>query len=656
MREGKTSKIIVSILKAVPIILILTGCFLIHTQQAILVEGNVSCSAEEHRNEYIVKDMGNGSIALSVPRSVTEYIDISLTSDQDHIDLYPAILGMHFRHSAVNGKQTEGQSDYSYTVSKKYIRTNIFVLREYERLFLILAGIALALYLFFLLDLNTKKTGGFAGFIKGLFVALLAFLAVGLNDGFYYLQKSFQYISVNELLFHFNTNLGGANLETFKGLVREIGTHFAIVLAVLLVLWIIRHYKAAKKFNETHHVLNTFAYWICVAAGLLICIYPVLKFYTYFNVFDYLAARKVPSEIFEKYYVDPFTAEVSFPEKKKNLIYIYLESMEITASDTEHGGIEPVDTIPELTRLALDNTAFNGSETVLNGGVPLLGSTWTIGAMVAQSTGLPLSGPALTNQEGMLTNFMPGATAIGEILEDAGYKNVLLLGSEAEFGNRDSFFSQHGNYDICDYNWAIETGLIPADYKVWWGYEDKKLFQYAKDKAEELASGSQPFNLTLLTADTHYVDGYTCDLCGHEFEKKYANVINCSNNQVAEFVRWIQEQEWGKDTVIVLSGDHLYMESEYFAHKPSDYQRKTYVTYINAEKEEPEKWVDFCTMDLFPTTLSALGCDIPGGRLALGTDLYSGVPSLMEELGKGEFNEELGLYSKFYEESIMLGR
>ena len=38
-----------------------------------------------------------------------------------------------------------------------------------------------------------------------------------------------------------------------------------------------------------------------------------------------------------------------------------------------------------------------------------------------------------------------------------------------------------------DYSYAIENGLIPSDYKVWWGYEDQKLFEFAKEKLLQLS-------------------------------------------------------------------------------------------------------------------------------------------------------------------------
>ena len=36
--------------------------------------------------------------------------------------------------------------------------------------------------------------------------------------------------------------------------------------------------------------------------------------------------------------------------------------------------------------------------------------------------------------------------------------------------------------DILDYEYAVKNKMIPEDYKVWWGYEDEKLFGFAKEK------------------------------------------------------------------------------------------------------------------------------------------------------------------------------
>ena len=72
----------------------------------------------------------------------------------------------------------------------------------------------------------------------------------------------------------------------------------------------------------------------------------------------------------EDNYVDPDRVNITFPEQKRNLIYLYLESMESTYADKASGGAFDKNYIPELTQLAADNISFSNSE-LLGGGQPL---------------------------------------------------------------------------------------------------------------------------------------------------------------------------------------------------------------------------------------------------------------------------------------------
>ena len=53
-------------------------------------------------------------------------------------------------------------------------------------------------------------------------------------------------------------------------------------------------------------------------------------------------------------------------------------------------------------------------------------------------------------------------------------------------------------------------------------------------------------------------------------------------------------------------------------------------------------------MDLFPTVLAAMGYEIEGERLGLGTNLFSTVPTLAEAYGYDWLEEELSKYSLYY--------
>ena len=374
---------------------------------------------------------------------------------------------------------------------------------------------------------------------------------------------------------------------------------------------------------------------------------------------EYVKNQLEDSSFIEDNYVDPKDVEIKFPEKKRNLIYIYLESIESTYADSASGGAFNYNNIPELTELSEEGENFSGDSELLNGGRVLPATTFTMGGIFAQSAGLPLKvdiGEKFYDARGSFNKmntqdtFFKKVTSLGDILEDAGYRNVFMLGSNATFGGRRLYFGQHGNYEIDDYKWAIEQGIIPEDYYVFWGMEDCKLFDAAKNRLTELAQGDQPFNLSLLTVDTHFEDGYKCSLCRDEYpDNNYANAIACSSRQVSDFVRWVQQQDFYENTTIVLCGDHLTMDSDFCNEVPADYDRKVYTIFLNADAqpEDPSRTRLYSTIDQFPTTLAALGCKIEGSRLGLGTDLFSSEDTLLEKYGEAEVFAQMQKKSNF---------
>ena len=176
---------------------------------------------------------------------------------------------------------------------------------------------------------------------------------------------------------------------------------------------------------------------------------------------------------------------------------------------------------------------------------------------------------------------------------------------------------------------------------MWWGYEDQKLFANAQEKLTELSSKDEPFNFTMLTVDTHFEDGYVCEQCQNEFEdNQYANVMACSSRQVDAFVKWIQQQPFYENTTIVIIGDHLTMDSDFCNDVSDDYERSVYNVFINLPEGldtsfEKTHNREFATLDMFPTTLAAMGVKIEGDRLALGVESFflmnRHLPSNMEE-------------------------
>lgn len=383
-----------------------------------------------------------------------------------------------------------------------------------------------------------------------------------------------------------------------------------------------------------------------------------------FGFLDYVQNQFTSSAFIEEEYVDPDSVEITFPEEKRNLICIYLESAETSSQNIANGGLFEENYIQELTDIAYENVSFSQSD-VLEGASVAPACGWTIAALVAQTSGVPLKLYAYDdggtdNSMGRYAAFLPGVTSLGDILEEAGYKNVFMAGSDFRFGGRTSYFTQHGNYEIWDYYTAIAEGKIPKDYYVWWGFEDQKLYEYAKEELLELAAGDQPFNFTMLTVDTHHQDGCYCGLCDRrQFDTKYANVWACASRQLDDFLSWIQEQDFYENTTVVIVGDHCSMDSDFYGEVTSDKHdgstvRKVYNAFVNAAVEPVQEQNRlFTTLDFFPTVLASLGVTIEGDRLGLGTNLFSDRQTLSEEYGYEYLFAELSKKSRFYDEELL---
>lgn len=364
--------------------------------------------------------------------------------------------------------------------------------------------------------------------------------------------------------------------------------------------------------------------------------------------------------LYEDAYVDPWEVALTFPEKKRNLIYIFLESMESSYASPDVGGLRDQNLIPNLTQLALNEGIHFSNTEQLGGMYQVPGANQTASAMVAQTSGLPLraSGGELdVNTYGADgTNFFPGAYSLGEILANEGYNQMLFIGSWGGFAGRDKYFEQHGNYEVRDVYWAQDQGLIPEDYWEWWGYEDRKLFDFAKDSLNELASQGAPFNFTMLTTDTHFEDGYATEDTPDLFGDQYSNVIHDSDRQVKAFLDWLKEQPFYENTTVVVVGDHLTMDSDFYSEQDNRERRTIYNLFLNSPIQASQTTNRVLTsLDLFPTTLAALDVKIEGNRLGLGVNLFSEEPTLAEQMGFDALYQALMQRSAFYDKHLMQG-
>lgn len=468
--------------------------------------------------------------------------------------------------------------------------------------------------------------------------------------------KTYGNINVEEIIFHIKVPLVGIESGLMKSYVLQcILTSLIVSYTIYLIIIIIFTNQIGKMIflkiklmdNEFKFKLlpynnhPKFVLFILLTSLIFELSIDIRKF----GFDDFFMNKIQESTLIQENYVDPKTIEYHFPDQKKNLIHIIVESYESSYFDFELGGLKEDNLLNDIMNLVKEGTNFSGTDKY-GGAIDTRGTSWTIGSMVAQTAGIPLLLPIDGNSYDKYSSFLPGVYTMGEILESNGYKNYIMLGSDASFAGRDLYFTEHGNYEIFDYKEAKKQNKIPLDYNVWWGFEDSKLYKFAKEKLSSIKNNEEPFNMIILTADTHTLDGYVDVDCDSKYQDNYSNSIVCASKQLYNFVIWLQSQDFYKDTVVVITGDHLTMQPNYVA--PYE-QRSVFNLILNSDRvTENNNNRLFSVLDMFPTILYSMNIDFNSDKLALGTNLYSNAKTIFEKYTVASTNFEFSKKSVFY--------
>ncbi|PLR39981.1 phosphatidylglycerol--membrane-oligosaccharide glycerophosphotransferase [Chimaeribacter arupi] len=356
----------------------------------------------------------------------------------------------------------------------------------------------------------------------------------------YYASNYFTGNGINDsVLYTLTSNLEGAGMT--KYLLPGLALLGGLVLLFCGVVWVLL--RAWRLKNRPVYSLTAFA---LISASLVITpatgeIYTMIKsrradkgeeFYTYY---------KIPSRLISG--------------KKRNLVYLYAESFERTYFDEQ--------AFPGLTPdlAAVKQQALDFSQTR-----QLPGTEYTIAGMVASQCGIPLFAPFDGNAAGSVDGFYPGKICLGDILKASGYALSFYQGADLAFAGKGQFLKSHG-FDQIYGRKELQPRLQDPAYVNDWGLYDDTLLDQAYAQFETLSEQGKPFALFALTVDTHHPDGYVSRSCRKNRypingkENKSLSAILCNQETVANFIRRIQQSPYYKDTVIVVSSDHLAMNN-----------------------------------------------------------------------------------------------
>lgn len=484
---------------------------------------------------------------------------------------------------------------------------------------------------------------------------LLALLGSLFLFGSWWFRDFYGDMTTEQFLFNFASPVGGAD----EGSMLDIYSRpvFLLVFTVgILVYLLFVPAKLIFTTNKKQAILTRSTRQIVVMSMCaLLCVGGGAYAWKQLNVPEIIRQYATKSTYIQDNYVDPKTVKLTFPEKKRNLVHIYFESAETGFLDKANGGYMDQNLMPDLMELANTGVHFTNTDYPFGGPHQVYGSSWSVAGYVNMTMGIPLKAPNLQSY-GLDGTFLPGATGYTDILAANGYNETVMFGADAYYYGAEAFYSTHGTQKVFDLKYARKEGLVPEDYYVWWGVEDNKLYEFAKAELTRLAGEDKPFCFMFENADTHFPDGFVEPDTEDLFGNQYANVIFHSQKQITDFVKWIQEQPFGPDTTIVITGDHLSMDPNFFKDWDPTYERTTFNCFINPafpNKNFQTKNRQYAPFDYFPTIMSSLGITVDGERLGLGTNLASDKQTLIERDGLGEVQDQTSMYSSFYTENLL---
>jgi len=323
-------------------------------------------------------------------------------------------------------------------------------------------------------------------------------------------------------------------------------------------------------------------------------------------------------DYFANQYISPSYVRVS-PKNTKNLVFIYLESIDDLYKSKDVFGENLLDTIDSI-----DGVSFAKYRQVP-------GTTWTAAAIIATQCGIPLKTVSIYQghaQGEQIKYFLPGAICMGDILKDKGYHNVLMAGANLKLAGVDRFATSHGYDEIYGKEEWSKVISLSKDISQW-GLHDDSLFQQAKIKLRELQESGKRFNLTIMTIDTHGPSGKISRSCRAVGAKSLEDIVKCMSKETTDFIKFIADSGYMKDTNIVVVGDHLLMSG---IDKLDLFPGERYVfNKFISEQSFVKNREEILHFDLFPTTLEFIGFDVEGGRLGLGYSAFSEHQKLPEK-------------------------
>lgn len=411
------------------------------------------------------------------------------------------------------------------------------------------------------------------------------------------------------VLFHLRVGLDGAGLGEYLPLMAFTG---GTLLACLTGGWLLWH-----KLTTGNSSGSRLQPWAPMALLVAIATHPAAVDINRLvqRQTQTLHSQPRASEHFAK------VTTINLP-RKKNLVVLYLESVERTYLDRAlFPGL-----MPRLSTLEKQALSFTDVRQVF-------GTGWTIAGMVASQCGLPLVTPGHGNSMAGTDQFLPEAHCLGDVLKHAGYNLNYMGGADLDFAGKGTFYRTHGFQSISGLH-ELKHQLRDPSFTSSWGLYDDDLYNLAQARFDDLAQQSQPFGLFMLTLDTHPPKGHRSKQCGTALygngDNAMLNAVHCADQLASNFIEHVVNGPHAKDTVLLVVSDHLAMRNSAWSLLEKGHRRNLALVF---DADHPGGLIDKpgATIDLAPTILQLLGGDAT--HFGYGRSLMAQSPTLVEAHG-----------------------
>ncbi len=382
--------------------------------------------------------------------------------------------------------------------------------------------------------------------------------------------------------------------------------------------------SAVKKIVHT-------GWWIKFLLAVVLWVASIAIFWVGAAGTDYMrnhfVLKKHP-DYFQQNYVDPKKVSLTVPQQKKNLVIIYIESLEDSFKDPAYYGRNLLAALQGVEDKSLV-PHFNTVGTAVH----------TQAGHVATQCGLPIKSVFFTNINNAQgeVSLLQNAVCLSDILKKYGYYNVFMQSAYRNSAGLGDFYTADHGFDEAYHMEDFQRsgyGKEISEKQGQWGLHDKYIFEEGYKKLATLqnkrkADGS-PFFLIITTIDMHLPANSSCTANLSYKIDKLDKVVECTAQYANEFFSKADKNGLLKDTEVLFMGDHRMAAMAHVDINQwnKDYPRREVYGFFYNHKATRAARQEITHYDIFPSLLDLLGFKVAGGRLGFGYSLFQDIPNV----------------------------